>query len=67
MHVMLLSVARLRLKQLRDRDCVSAVLKENLHDVHSNCIRSGDVCSKFCISTKQTEKGLCKLDTTHAE
>lgn len=35
-------------------------------DAHSNCIRSRDVCSKFCISTKQIEKGLCKLDTTHA-
>lgn len=37
------------------------------HNVHSNCIRSGDVCSRFCISTKQIEKGLCKLDTAHAE
>jgi hypothetical protein len=24
--------------------------------VHSNCIRSGDVCSKFCIPTKQIEQ-----------
>ena len=29
MHVMLLLVARLQLKQLRDMDCVCAVLKEN--------------------------------------
>jgi len=34
MHVMLLSVAHLQLKQLRGMDCVCAVLKENYGLMH---------------------------------
>lgn len=39
--------------------CLCCAERKLWLDVHSNCMRSGDVCSKFCIPTKQIEQ--CKV------
>jgi hypothetical protein len=69
MHVMFLSVARLQLKQLRDVDCVCAVLKENYGMMCTAIVSEvGMSAASFAFPlNRKSRQGLCKLDATHAE